>query len=162
MRVNCCGNLDGEPRDMRKWEPDVYYTCCGNLSGKLSGKTCFHDGNGNGNGRKRFSDDGSGNGRLSHTVGIGNNGSENDGGTGRVCICGNRFTMDSRPVPVPSRPSREFPSRFYPCKALQNLRFGGSVTEAENEFRGTIPSSGHGTEQKFKFGGSVAERKVKV
>ena len=28
------------------------------------------------------------------------------------------FTTDSRPVPVPSRPPREFPSRFYPCKAL--------------------------------------------
>ena len=44
----------------------------------------------------------------------------------------------------------------------QNLRFGGSVTEAENDFRGTIPSSGHGTEQKFKFGGSAAERPSSV
>ena len=77
MRVNCCGNLDGEPRDTRKWErEDVCYTCCGNMCGKLSGKTCFHDGNGNGNRRKRYSDHGSGNGRLSPTVGMRNNGSE--------------------------------------------------------------------------------------
>ena len=34
------------------------------------------------------------------------------------------FTTDSRPVPVPSRPPREFPSRFYPCKALQFLISG--------------------------------------
>ena len=40
----------------------------------------------------------------------------------------------------------------------QNLVFGGSVTEAENEFRGMIPFSGHGTEQNLRFGGSVAER----
>ena len=32
------------------------------------------------------------------------------------------------------------------------------MTEAENEFHGTIPSSGHGTEQNIEFGGSVAER----
>ena len=37
------------------------------------------------------------------------------------------------------------------------MRFGESVTEAKNEFRGTIPFSGHGTEQKFKFDGSMAE-----
>ena len=28
------------------------------------------------------------------------------------------FTTDSCPVPVPYRPPRKFPSRFYPCKAL--------------------------------------------
>ena len=49
-------------------------------------------------------EDGSGNGRLSHTVGMGNNGSEKHGGTGRVCICGNRFYdgFPSRSRPVPS------------------------------------------------------------
>ena len=33
-------------------------------------------------------------------------------------------TTDSRPFPVPSRPPREFPSRFYPCKALEILIYG--------------------------------------
>ena len=64
--------------------------------------------------REREENDGSGNGRLSHKVGTGNNGSEKHGGTGRVCICGNRFydgfPSRSRPVqstsgiPVPFLP----------------------------------------------------------
>ena len=77
-----CGSGNGE---------DVCHTYCGNLNGNLNGKTSFHDGNGNG--------------RLSHTVGMGNNGSEKNGGTGRVCICGNRFydgLFPSRSRPVPS------------------------------------------------------------
>ena len=43
---------------------------------------------------------GSGNGSLSHTVGMGSNGSEKHGGTGWVCICGNRLNdgFPSRPV----------------------------------------------------------------
>ena len=44
----------------------------------------------------------------------------------------------------------------------QNLRFGGSVAEVENEFGGTIYCSGHGTEHIIKFSGSVAERPSSV
>ena len=44
----------------------------------------------------------------------------------------------------------------------KNLRYGGSVTEAKNEFGGTIYSSGHGTEQNFKVSGSVAEQPFSV
>ena len=113
MRVNCCGNLDGEPRDMRKWErEDVCYTYCGNLSGKLSGKTCFHDGNGNGNGR------------LYHTVGMGNNGSEKHGGTGRVYILyvGIDSTTDSRPAPVHLGNSRPIVTCVKPCNKPTHIR----------------------------------------
>ena len=49
---------------------------------------------------------GSGNERLSLTVGMGSNGNEKHGDTGRVCICGNRlydgFPSRSRPVPSTS------------------------------------------------------------
>ena len=68
----------------------------------------------------------------------------------------------------------------------QNLRFGGSVTEAKNEVRGQHPPAGternkffksaeawrkrggtailggHETEQIFKVGGSVTEAKIEV
>ena len=81
---------------------DVCFTYCGNLSGK----TCFHEGNGNGNRR------------LSHTVMMGNNASENHGGTGWACICGKRI-YDG--FPSHSRPPRKFPSHCYPCKALDYL-----------------------------------------
>ena len=40
----------------------------------------------------------------------------------------------------------------------QNLRFGGSVAEAENEFSGTVPLGGYGMKHNVRFGGSVAER----
>ena len=114
--MNCCGNLDGEPIDMRKWErEDVCYTCCGNLSGNLSrklrGKTCFHDGNG----RKMM---GAGTGGSLTKSGRETTGAKNMAARDGYVYVGIDFTTDSRPVPVPSRPQREFPSRFYPCKAL--------------------------------------------
>ena len=129
MRVNCCGNLDGEPIDKRKWErEDVYYTCCGNvsgkLSGKLSGKTCFHDGNGNGNKRKDVAVTGAGTGGSLTQSGWETTGAKNMVARDGYVSVGIDSTTDSRPFPVPSRPPREFPSRFYPCKALEILIYG--------------------------------------
>ena len=108
-------------------------TCgsCGNLSGNLSRiarEDVFsrrerewereeNDGNGtgNGNGKKMM---GAGTGGSLTKSGRETTGAKNMAARDGNVYVGIDFTTDSRPVPVPSRPQREFPSRFYPCKAL--------------------------------------------
>ena len=74
-----------------------------------------NDGNGNGNGRKKM---GAGTGGSLIKSGRETTGAKNMTARDGYVYVGIDFTTDSRPVPVPSRPPREFPSRFYPCKAL--------------------------------------------
>ena len=110
MRVNCCGNLDGEPRDMRKWERDGNYK----LRGMGTGTGAFTTGTGTGTGGNYVAMTGAGTGGSLTQSGWEKTGAKNIVARDGYESAGIDFTTDSRPVPVPSRPPREFPSRFYP------------------------------------------------
>ena len=79
------------------------------------------NGNGNGNGRKMM---GAGTGGSLTKSGRETTGAKNMAARDGYVSVGIDSTTDSRPFPVPSRPPREFPSRFYPCKALEILIYG--------------------------------------
>ena len=87
--------------------------CCGNLSGKLRGKTCFHDGNGNGNGNGRKMM-GAGTGGSLTKSGRETTGAKKMAARDGYVYVGIDFTTDSRPVPVHLGNSRPVFTRVKP------------------------------------------------